>query len=78
MISQKPLRHKIQSTTKYSNCFAYTYILIKQKSPKLAASAFKQALEINHPEVHWAAILELQALIKISPHLANDFKDIPL
>lgn len=57
---------------------AFTRILVVlgQKYPELTETAFKRALSINNAELHWAAMLELQALIKMSPKIASFFNDI--
>lgn len=55
-----------------------TRILVElgQKYPTLTEGIFKEAIESTDPEIHWAAILELQALIQLSPQIANYFRHI--
>jgi hypothetical protein len=52
-----------------------TRVLVElgQKFPELAEPAFKHALNVSEPELHWAAMQELQTLIKISPKIASYF-----
>lgn len=57
-----------------------TRVLVElgQKYPELSVPIMQHAFEINNPELHWATILELLAIIKLCPQIAVDFQQFQL